>query len=190
MVDKNIPSRPLVCAVLGRGLSSACTLFHLGADAAFEAQVSVSLLLLHAVAFKLGAAAFRSRLGFIHSIKTSLWACFMKRFLVFLGYRIHPVRCRFGAPTALVSFLSSRSDGGVYRHSYDEGFSHGFVLVRTHPHSHARALATWEVECLRVISSPDPFPVQALRADHPQAAVLPEKVQNQAALHMERALVR
>lgn len=92
-------------------------------------------------------------------------------------------------PTARISFLFSRSDGGVYRHSHDEGFSHGFILVRelTPTLTHAQNMASsrsWSV------SSPGPFPGQALRADHPQAAVLPEKVQNQAAVHLERALVR
>lgn len=41
------------------------------------------------------------------------------------------------------------------------------------------------------VSSLDPsFSLQALCADHPQTFMLPEKVQNQASLHLERALVR
>lgn len=86
--------------------------------------------------------------------------------------------------TALVALIFSRSDGGVYCHSYDEGFSHGFVLVRM--------LTTCNQECL-VMSfhhQIHPFSLQALCADHPQTFMLPEKVQNQATLHMERALVR
>lgn len=90
----------------------------------------------------------------------------------------------FNALTAPVALIFSRSDGGVYCHSYDEGFSHGSVLVSI--------LTTCSPECLGMsFHHPfHPFSLQALCADHPQTFMLPEKVQNQASLHMERALVR
>lgn len=85
----------------------------------------------------------------------------------------------------------SRSDGGVYCHSYDEGFPHGFILVSAH-YTHIHFFPS-----LSHYPAPSPlffflclFPEQALRTDHPQTPLLPEEVQNQVTLHLERALVR
>ncbi|KAF3844016.1 hypothetical protein F7725_016064 [Dissostichus mawsoni] len=53
---------------------------------------------------------------------------------------------------------SSRSDGGVYCHSYDEGFPNGFILVRTHtyhthitPKSHPQNNGITAMRCVQII---------------------------------------
>lgn len=94
----------------------------------------------------------------------------------------------------------SRSDGGVYCHSYDEGFPHGFILVRAHTHytsppSHTHYYHHYYYY-YSLIHCPllTPFflfsHVQALCADHPQTPVLPEEMQDQITLHLEGAVVR
>lgn len=48
--------------------------------------------------------------------------------------------------------LFSRSDGGVYHYPYDEGFSHGFILVMTLTRAH-----NLQSRVSYVILSADPY---------------------------------
>ena len=129
LVDKNIPSRPLVCAILGRSFSSVShVLLKVSTLFPLSKGLHLSLFLLNLVSFH-GTAAFCSRLGVIHEMKPSCGHVLGK------PTQLLQTWCSNSSP--LLPF--SRSDGGVYCYSYDEGFSHGFVLVRAHTHTYTHA---------------------------------------------------